>query len=256
MIDLKGLKEPLIIHSGLTGFRGNGVDMRRVPQLVCEAVGHRAAIMPAYTFDFPKTKRFDLKQKPSTGAIAAWFLQGGERTHAPMNSYSTKWVMEILNLKQTTAWGSDSVMEWLYRNNATFVSVGVSTLKSCSYFHYAEELVQVPYRYYKTFVGNLYRGGKLIGPCQETMFVGPKGVAYDFKAMAADKLLEERGLKTRRQYMEIIRVRDIVDVAEECLRKDPYSLCHPKQEGREAVREYVESGKLQDEKEDRFRAGA
>ena len=246
-IEFRGIREPIVVHSGLTGLR-RLAPPREIPRLICKALGNTAVIMPAYTFSFARTKRFDLSDKPTTGAICNEFMKWASRTIAPMNSYLTKWCVEILALPQTTAWGRDSVMGWLYRNDATFVSLGVSTVKSCSYFHHAEEMLQVPYRYYKTFKGNAYSHGNLVGPCSETMFVGPRGVPYDFKAVIADRLLEERGLKTRRPYMEIIRVMDIVDVAEECLREDPYSLCHPTREGREAVREYVESGKLRDER--------
>jgi len=219
--------------------------MREVPGAVLAALEGRAVVMPTYTSKFPQTGVFDLvRSKPYTGAICEAFR--GQRTPKPMNSY--KYQNCFPTCPQTTAWGDDGMMGWLLSNDATFVALGVSTVKSCSYFHYAEEKTNVPYRYFKTFRGSLYDDGNHIGPCFETLFVGPNGVEYDFKAHAADALLEERGLKEKRPLMEIIKVRDIVDAAEEVLSLDPYCLIHPTEEGRRKVREYVESGKLDAEK--------
>lgn len=241
-----GLPEPLVVHSGLGGLRGL-MPIRDVPKAVCDALHGLAVVMPAYTFQFPKTGVFDIKRsKPSTGAICEWFSTVATRTHKPLNSYY--FTNLAIHAPQTTAWGKDGMMGWLLENDATFVSLGVSTLKSCSYFHYAEEKLKVPYRYFKTFKGMLYNDGKHVGPCEETLFVGPRGVEYDFKAGPAINYLDANGLIERRPHMEIIKVRDIVDAAEVMLHFDPYSLCHPTQEGRDKVREYVESGKLDDER--------
>lgn len=242
-MDFSGLPEPLVVHSGMKGLRGL-MPMRDVPGAVCGALRGVSTIMPAYTFQFPRTGVFDLvRSKPSTGAICEAF--DGERTAKPLNSY--KFANCEPDAPQTTAWGEDSMMGWLLKNDATFVALGVSTLKSCSYFHYAEEKLRVPYRYFKTFEGLLYDDGERIGTCSETLFVGPKNCEYDFKAHAAIRLLEDRGQIKRRPHMEIIKVRDIVEVAEEVLTDDPYAMCHPTEEGRNRVREYVESGNLHEE---------
>lgn len=218
--------------------------MRDIPGVIYEGLGGMAAIMPTYTFNFPKTGVFDLiRSKPSTGTICEGF--DGTRTPKPINSYKYKNCLPVS--PQTTAWGEDGMMGWLVKNDATFIALGVSTLKSCSYFHYAEEKLKVPYRYFKTFNGLLYDDGKHIGPCSETLFVGPKSCGYDFKAGKAIELLDERGRIERRSHMEIIKVRDIVNTAEEVLTEDPYCLIHPTEEGRRKVREYVESGKLDEE---------
>jgi len=144
-LDFSGLSEPLVIHSGLKGLRC-GLPMRTVPSLVLDALEGMAVIMPAYTFNFPRTGVFDLvRSKPSTGMICEAF--DGVRTPKPMNSYKFKGCYPTT--PQTTAWGGDGMMGWLIRHDATFVALGVSTLKSCSYFHFAEEKLKVPYRYFK-----------------------------------------------------------------------------------------------------------
>lgn len=218
--------------------------MREVPEAVFKALEGRAVIMPAYTHQFAKTGVFDLvRSKPNTGMICEEF--DGIRTPNPMNSYKFKNCLPTA--PQTTAWGPDSMMGWLLDNDATFVALGVSTLNSCSYFHYAEEKLKVPYRYFKTFKGLLYDDGKHLGDCQETLLVGPLGVEYDFKANAAIKLLEDFNMIERRPHMEIIKISNIVASATDVLQLDPYAMCHPTQEGRDRVREYVESGKLDEE---------
>ena len=62
---------------------------------------------------------------------------------------------KILKLKQSTAWGSDSVINFLSASKKT-IGLGINT-SILSFFwvtiHSCEEYLKVPYRYYKTFYG-------------------------------------------------------------------------------------------------------
>ena len=195
----------------------------------------RTLVMPAYTYDFPRTGVFDPAfSQPSTGVICEEFMSrpGVVRTRHPMNSYLA---IPALPDHLRDGWRVGSVMGFLCDENATFVSLGVSVLKSCSYFHHAEAELGVPYRYHKTFCSNGY----------ETMaYVGPLSCPQDFWAAPADALLEKWELKHRCRYFDWLEMRHIHLAAKECLRKDPYSLLRNGAE----VKAYVESGGLEREK--------
>ena len=234
--DLKSVPgEIVVVHSGLMGLRKLGLSVPGIVDVLMDVYWDRTLVMPAYTYDFPRTGVFDMKlSKPSTGAVCEEFMarQGVVRTPHPMNSYlsSPKLPKDLRD-----GWGYASVMWYLWKQNATFVSLGVSVLKSCSYFHLAEREWGVPYRYEKTFYGSGF---------ESLAYVGPLGCPQDFWAATADELLEKWELKHHCRYFDWIEMRHIHLAAKECLRKDPYSLLRNGPE----VKAYVESGGLEREK--------
>ena len=48
--------------------------------------------------------------------------------------------------------------------------MGVPWNKGCSYLHRYEELNKVPWRYFKTFKGEMFDKGKKIGTCMERKY--------------------------------------------------------------------------------------
>lgn len=62
---------------------------------------------------------------------------------------------KILKLKQSTAWGKDSVISFLSTNRKT-IGLGINT-SLLNFFwvtiHCCEEYLKVPYRFYKIFYG-------------------------------------------------------------------------------------------------------
>ena len=235
----------LVIHSSMMGLRRIARSPDAVIEVILSALGDREAIiMPAYTPQFTRINAGDWRPDwpTSCGAIANAFLRYGFRTQAPLNSYtvwtknpSLSWLWEDIGTK--VSWGRDGVMGRLEYYNATFVALGVSFLKSCSYWHRAEFKFGVPYRYFKEFVSGVY------GRNGEIAYVGPLGVRQIFWAVPADELLEKWELKERSEYFTWASVRNIVASGLECLHKDPYSLLR----NEAIVKEYVESGGIERE---------
>ena len=247
----------IVLHSGLMGFAGRlGVAARDIPAAVLEMllplVGGRTLVMPAYSWSFPRTRVYDrVRTRPDTGAIVEAFLKvpGVRRSNQPVNSYAVLGpeAETILSRPCTTAWGRDSAMGWFYDVDARFVSLGVGTLLSNSYYHTAEEWERVPYRYFKRFVGELHHAGEVVGTCAEVMYLRPLGMYSEFLGTRADELLGSRGRKLRPSrpdgiVMESMTMRDTIDISQEVLREDPYVMVKP--QFRQALKEWVEAGNL------------
>ena len=135
----------------------------------------RTLVVPAYYLGFAGTRLFDPRRTlTDIGMLPDCAVQREKlnRLDKPMNSYMVAGAKaeEILRLPCTTAWGEDGVMAWLVRNKAKVMTLGVPWHESCSLYHYAEELLKVPYRYHKRFVGELRRDGVPSGTCEEVMF--------------------------------------------------------------------------------------
>ena len=114
-------------------------------------------IIPTYNFFFPRLK----KTGYSSSYITAGFLSkhlikkfNFSRTDKPMYNFGVlgSQAKKILSLKQTTAWGEDSVIGFLSRNNSNGIGINIdSNNYGWLTIHCCEENLQVPYRFYKTF---------------------------------------------------------------------------------------------------------
>ena len=60
----------------------------------------------------------------------------------------------ISNLKQSTAWGNDSILSYLVKNDTCGLAININPkIFNWLVIHYCEETSKVPYRYFKTFNG-------------------------------------------------------------------------------------------------------
>ena len=117
-------------------------------------------ILPSYNLNFPKVKKTGHDTKfITTGYLIKFLLTkfSFKRTNRPMYNYAVIGPNseKILKLKQSTAWGNDSVISFLSTNKKT-IGLGVNTsLLTFTWvaIHCCEEYLKVPYRYYKTFYG-------------------------------------------------------------------------------------------------------
>ncbi len=246
----------IVLHSGLWRF-GHAIRpmtrdfLDRLLDLILRVTGpDRTLVVPAYTTgDYPRTKTFDtVRTLPATGALAIALLrrQLAFRTASPMNSYLVVGPQtEAINACPClTAWGPNGVMAYLAREGARFVTLGAVWHESCSYYHHSEELVRVPYRYFKRFEGELFEDGRHIGRCVETLYVKSLNVPCDDHYAGPEKVLRERGLildaGDHRFILESALIGDIVRVACELLAQQPYYFVR----NREAVQAWVADGKV------------
>ena len=90
--------------------------------------------------------------------------------------------------------------------------------------HAAEERLQIPYRYYKSFEGSTVKladGSEI--PSQAKTFLRREGF---FNNLHVDSLYERiyRSVKIGNATVKAIRVRDIVDLMMATMARDPYYL--------------------------------
>lgn len=244
----------IVLHSGIWRFghliRPMSRDLpAKLVDCILEAIGTRTLVVPAYTVSqFPRSRVFDLHEsKPETGAIPVAMMSrpGVSRTRQPMNSYLVHGsrARDILACRNSTAWGADSVMGFLNAPDVRFVTLGEVWHEACSYYHHAEELLQVPYRYYKRFSGRLLDNGQEIGTCDEVFFVKPWDVPCDDFYAGPEERLAARGLildaEDSRFLLQSARMSDIVAVTCEILQENPYFFIR----NSDVVRAWVTSGR-------------
>ena len=136
---------------------------------------NKTILFPAFSNDIVKYKKFDLiKSLPTTGILPCYCLRSKKfkRTFSPLHSFLVKGPKsnEILNLKQFSSWGKNSVYEWLEKKNARWVAINLKWSEGCAFYHRSEELAKVPYRYYINYYGKLLSNGKFIKNIKEKKY--------------------------------------------------------------------------------------
>jgi aminoglycoside 3-N-acetyltransferase len=202
---------------------------------------NKTLIYPSFcAADFLKTKVYDITRTApkESGVLPTMALNSGQyrRTENPMHSYLVKGRKEneVLSIASTTAWGDDSILSWFQDINATICPLGLPWHKACSLFHRAEEILQVPYRYYKKFNGSLYDNGKYIRKCSEVKYSYPLSTTVKFDHSVVTPILEKK-YKTNTSHdtrilFQSANAQDIVDSCMHVLSEDIYAYVSNKSE--------------------------
>ena len=115
-------------------------------------------VVPAFNFDFCQGTAFDRLKTPSKnmGVLSETvrLSTGAERSFHPMQSVAAigKSAADICRRNTPTAFSPQSCFDRLLELNAKLLMLGVN-FNAASFFHFAEEKISVPYRYFKTFTG-------------------------------------------------------------------------------------------------------
>ena len=131
-----------------------------IKDTIFDIIGENGFIaVPTFNFNFAKGYDFDVENTPSDGmGVFSEFIRKCEdsnRTSHPMHSFSIlgKNSNYIANLEGETEFSEGSAFDYLLKNNCKILFLGDSFTET--FFHVAEEKVKVPYRFWKTFKGNL-----------------------------------------------------------------------------------------------------
>ncbi|MFT5814791.1 MAG: aminoglycoside N3'-acetyltransferase [Psychroserpens sp.] len=114
-------------------------------------------ILPAFNYQFPKEKVFDLyNTKSEVGHIPEFYRSKVStwRNHDPMFSVCGTGDSPIKNKAEICPFDDESIFSHLVRDNGHIIFYGAS-IKSATIIHYAEFLSNVAYRYWKKFNGEL-----------------------------------------------------------------------------------------------------
>ena len=162
---LIGLKIPkystIIIHSSLFRFGIIDGGVSAIYNLLKNVFDESyTLLMPTYTFSFSKTRDWScINTKSETGSLTEYMrvLEPQNRSIHPFHSVCIEGPQKdyLLNNFSDSSFGENSVYEKLYKLGAYNLSLGSEFIGGATFCHYAEELLKVPYRFYKLFPGNV-----------------------------------------------------------------------------------------------------
>lgn len=170
--DLKSLEESLInlkipkystiiIHSSLFKFGiiegGVGTIYNLLKNVFDETY---TLLMPTYTFSYSNTRVWScINTRSETGVLTDYMRQltPQNRSINPFHSVCIEGPQKsyLLNDISDSSFGENSVYEKLYKLGAFNLSLGSEFIGGATFCHYTEEMLKVPYRFYKYFPGNI-----------------------------------------------------------------------------------------------------
>lgn len=131
-----------------------------------EAVGPEGTlVMPTFNFSFCKGEVFDREQTPSAvGMLTEAFRKLPETLRTWSPPYHTlaaagPRAAEICSIESLTSFGRDSVFQYLHDVGAKQLLIGCDYQDGVAHFHWLEELIGVPYRFWKKFEGQVRLNG-------------------------------------------------------------------------------------------------
>jgi len=161
----------IVLYSGLSNFIYNiKFNNKNIPKIFLDILEeivtkNRTLILPSFSGNsFLKEDKFDIKKTiDNIGILPKEALKRKYfRTVQPLHSYLVygKEKEEIKKLKNLTSWGDSSILGYISKRNARICTFGLPWNQGCAYLHRFEELSLVPWRYFKSFRGSLYKTEK------------------------------------------------------------------------------------------------
>jgi aminoglycoside 3-N-acetyltransferase len=134
-----------------------------------EVVGEEGTVvMPVFNWDYCSGAVFDPIAAPSQVGV----LTEAFRKHAGvLRSITPPWctfaaigqkAKEVIEIKGTSPFGPDSITQYLYDINARYVLIGCNYNDAVIHLHWLEEKFEVPYRFWKRFIGQVKINNKLV----------------------------------------------------------------------------------------------
>jgi aminoglycoside 3-N-acetyltransferase len=226
----------LLAHFFLGAFGRFEDGLETVVRAFREAVGPAGTLVfPTYTIRFLGGQDYDHERTPSeTGILTEYFrkLPDVGRTFDPVYSHAV-WGRkkdEYLKVRSRDTLGKESLFARLHDDNALNVYFGTSMNKGATFLHYFERRVEAPYRYLKTFRGNVVEDGRssTIEVKHYARFLDAP-VELNFNRLQ-DRILEKglaQAAHLGRGLIFGIRLKDLYGEAEKAYRDDPFYLVNP-----------------------------
>lgn len=155
----------VLLHSDirrtLRGARRQGANLSPETLLnsFLEAVGKSGTLLlPLFNFDFARGVPFDIRSTPSQMGVlteVARQCPSSVRTGHPIYSFAALGAQRELfrGVDNFSGYGADSPFGLLHRNGGKIAVLDLPDQNSMTFYHYVEEMLNVPYRYHKTFTG-------------------------------------------------------------------------------------------------------
>ena len=190
-------------------------------------------LIPTFTYKFCQNGIYDKNNsKCEVGALGEYFrkCEGVLRSDDPIFNFAIlgKNTKEY-SLEHNSCFGKNSTFEMLVKNNAKIVAFGSTNMGTYTLAHYTEEILQVPYRYYKDFSGITVDKHGEQKSCLIKYFVRNLDEKRSIVSIEKSKnlLLKEGVLKIASLgggEIGVMNAKDFFDATFECMKKDPYAL--------------------------------
>ena len=151
--------------------------------LLCESAGARGLWLPAFNYDFPRSRVFDVEASPSQlGPIPEHFRTGAAEWRTPMPIFSVAGIGAEPRVRwgvQADPFGPDSIFARLVAEDGVILFYG-ETFHYNTIVHYAERVAGGPYRYDKVFPGTVIMRDGTRAAGSLNYHVRPLGTGLDY----------------------------------------------------------------------------
>lgn len=230
--------EVVVIYSGIFSFISKiSFKTKKIPEKILNIIEEivtkkRTLILPSFSANsFLKNYKFDIKKTiDNVGLIPKIALKRKKyyRTLQPLHSYLIfgKKTKDVKNLKFTTSWGNESLLQFMSDNNAKICTLGLPWNQGCAYLHRFEEIYNVPWRYFKIYRGYLLDNNVPKGICSEKKYSSPLDtkLIYDFKPFIPfiKKSKSYRKSSNNNFILESINAKCLNVIGNKIFQKDPW----------------------------------
>lgn len=194
-------------------------------------------VVPTFTYSFPKGNTFDPDNTPSDcGIFTELFRMHPEafRSEDPCVSVAAlghKAQMLTQDMPKD-AYCEDGFFARFFRENGVICNMNFDA--GSTFIHYVEKVLDVPYRYSKTFTGTFIKKG-IYETRDATIYVRYLIEGTQAKFEAFDKIAREKGLFVQasvgRGSVGLIKLKDTFDLIRDTLPKRPWFLTKAEAEG-------------------------
>lgn len=197
--------------------------LRRGLSWIQQAFGSNDLILPAFNYQFPKSKKFDPENDVvEVGALPEYarHLVGWTRTSTPVFSYTTN---GLLLAEEVEPFGDNSTFSELDRNGGQILLIGVGC-ERLTFIHHLEHLAQIPYRYKKVFSGIVKKDGEWVNS-SVSFHVRPLGLGLEYDFIKIEKFLYASNVITQAgPRVSVMRASDVRKAVLSKLHEDPFWL--------------------------------
>ena len=162
--------DTIFVHSDIATFGklalpDKDLFLSRLVEVLRNSAGAKGTlVMPTFSYSFCRSEEFDRAKTPSTvGSLSEFFRvqKGVVRNGHPIFSVAAlgPHAKDFLATSKDSL-GAGTIFETLRTLDAKFVFFGTSFSRSCTFIHHIEQMAQVPYRFMKTFSGEIVEGKK------------------------------------------------------------------------------------------------
>jgi aminoglycoside 3-N-acetyltransferase len=132
---------------------------------IIECVGNQGTIIcPTFTFEFPKTKIFNIKKsKSDLGYFENFFLRQNNIVRSAHPVFSIAVLgnkKEIIKPCGSFSFGMNSPFGNFMKYNVKFLNIGIKWIDTCTYLHHVEHLNGINHRFYKPIKGKIIFNNK------------------------------------------------------------------------------------------------